>query len=184
MTHIRKTHLLRALVMVCASLSLAHAGTINLAEGAITVTDVVTQMGPVYQYDYTVTDLTGQLAVLDIAVPVGAPISGLTAPGGSSAFTSTIDTVGSGSSEMEYVSFLENNGIFSSTPESGFLFDSPLGPGASTFGVTLFDGTTGTSGGITAPVPEPSTLPLCALGVGVLLILQRKAGAFRVGKSR
>jgi hypothetical protein len=174
--------------MAVSPLSLARAGTINLAEGAITVTDIVTQMGPVYQYNYTVTDLTGQLAVLDIAVAVGVPISGLSAPGGSSAFTSTIDTVGLGSSEMEYVSFLENNGIFSSTPESGFLFDSPVGPGASTFDATLFDGTTGTGAGITAPTtapaPEPSTFPLCVLGGGILLILQRKAGAFRFGKSR
>jgi len=165
------------LVLFLATVGMAHAGTINLMEGSITVTDVVTQMGPLYQYNYTVADGTTQLAVLDIAVTPGVSISNLSAPGGSSGFTATVDTVGSGSGEQEFVSFLENNAVFTAAPESGFIFDSTVAPRASTFGVTLFDGTAGTQSGITAPVatPEPASLLLCALGGAALLLYHRKA---------
>lgn len=165
------------LVLFLATVGMAHAGTINLMEGPITVTDVVTPMGPLYQYNYTVTDGTGLLAVLDIAVTLGVPISNISVPGGSSAFTATVDTVGSGSGAKEFVSFLENNAVFTATPESGFIFDSTVAPGASTFGVTLFDGTAGTQGGITSPVaaPEPASLLLCAFGGAALLFHHRKA---------
>ena len=159
---------------------MAHAGTVALSEGSITITDTVTQIGSLYQYNYTVADGTGQLALFDIAVSLGVPISGLTAPGGSSAFTSTVDTVGSGSSEREFVSFLENNGTFSTAPESGFIFDSPVAPRATTFDVTLFDGNAGVGSGITGPVvPEPSSLALFMLGGATLLFLRKRAIAFR-----
>jgi hypothetical protein len=156
-------------------LGFAHAGTINIPEGTITVTDVVTPIGPLFQYDYTVSDGTGQLAVLDIAVTPGQSITGLTGPGGPTDFETAYDSV------LGLVSFLENDAVFTSTPESGFIFDSPVGPESSSFDVTLFDGTTGT-GSVQAPVgsvPEPGSLGLCAIG-GAALVFWRKR-PFRSG---
>src|ERR1700722_6955347 len=114
------------------ALGIANANTITTADGTISVTAVVTSIGPLFQYDYTVADATGLLAVLDIQVTPGADISGLSAPGGPSAFNTTIDTVNTADGEEEFVSFLENNGTFSSTPESGFIFDSSIAPHDST----------------------------------------------------
>jgi hypothetical protein len=183
MLTLRTVRILRTLSLSIIAAGIAQADIVMTADGPITVTDVVTPIGSLFQYDYTVADGTGELAVLDIAVQPNVPISGLTAPGGSFGFTSTTDTVGSGSGEQEFVSFLENNAIFSSSPESGFIFDSSVAPGASTFGVTLFDGTTGTGGGITAPVatPEPSYLPLCGLGGAALLFWRKRLSASRPG---
>jgi hypothetical protein len=179
MSTLRTVLILRTLTLSIVVSGIAHGGTLNLTEGTITVTDVVTQAGPLFQYDYTVADGTGQLAVLDIAVQPGIIITDLSAPGGSSAFTSTTDTVGSGSGEQEFVSFLENNAIFTSTPESGFIFDSTVGPAASTFGVTLFDGTTGT-GSVQGPTaPEPASLTLFVLGGAALLFWRKRLLASR-----
>jgi len=181
MSTIRAAWTLRALAVLIIASSAGRAGTIVTTDGNVTVTDVVTPIsGGLFQYNYSVTDGTMQLAVLDIAVTVGVPISGLATPG-SSLFTATIDTVGSGSSEQEFVSFLENNGVFSSTAEPGFIFDSPIGPSATTFGITLFDGTTGTGGGITAPIvtPEPSYLAVAALGLSALLFWRKRLLASR-----
>jgi hypothetical protein len=180
MSTLRMVRILRTLSISIIAAGIAQAGIIMTVDGPITVTDVVTPVGPLFQYDYTVADLTGELAVLDIAVTPNVPISGLTAPGGSAAFTSTTDTVGSGSGEQEFVSFLENNAIFTSSPESGFIFDSPVAPSASTFGVTLFDGTTGAGSGITGPVtPEPASLTLFALSGAVLLFWRKRLLAYR-----
>jgi hypothetical protein len=181
MSTFRTVRILRTLTLSIIVSGIAQADIINTTDGPIAVTDVVTPIGSLFQYDYTVADGTGLLAVLDIAVTPNVPLSGLTAPGGSSAFTSTIDTVGSGSGEQEFVSFLENNAMFSSSPESGFIFDSPVGPSASTFDVTLFDSTTGTGGGITAPIvtPEPSYLPVGALALSALLFWRKRLLASR-----
>lgn len=173
---------LESLFILTAAAGIAEAGTITTPDGNITVTDVVTSLGGgLFQYNYTVSDGTmvfgsQGLAVLDIAVTPGVTISGLAAPGGSSAFTTTIDTVGSGSGQQEFVSFLENNGQFTAAPESGFIFDSPLAPQATTFGVTLADGTAATGSGITGPVvtPEPGSLPLCALGAAALVFWRKR----------
>src|SRR5580693_9662324 len=97
MSALRTVRILRILALLSLAFGTAEAGTISTTDGTVTVTDVVTPIGSLFQYDYTVADGTGQLAVLDIAVAPSVPISGLTAPGGSSAFTSTIDTIGSGS---------------------------------------------------------------------------------------
>jgi len=139
-----------------------------LPEGSITVTSTVTSVGPLFQYDYTVSDGTGLLAVLDIDVTPGIVISGLTGPGGASDFATAYDPV------LRLVSFLENGAVFTATPESGFIFDSSVSPSASNFGVTLFDGTTG-SGNVQAPVivPEPSALALCVLGLATVLFWRK-----------
>ena len=171
----RTVRVLGTLALSILAYGIAQAGTINTADGSITVTDVVSSIGPLFQYDYTVTDGTGELAVLDIRVTPGIDISGLSAPGGAFDFTTTVDTVSSPSGPEEFVSFLENNGVFSATPESGFIFDSSVPPANSTFDVTLFDGTTG-SGNVQGPVvtPEPSSLALCILGAAALLFWRKK----------
>lgn len=182
MSRLRTVPILGTLAVSFAALGIAQAGTITTTDGTVTVTDVVTPIsGSLYQYNYIVTDATGLLAVLDISVTPGISISGLTAPGGSSGFTSTIDTVGSGSAGQEFVSFLENQGMFTATAESGFIFDSPVAPGPATFDVTLFDGATGTGGSVTGPVvaPEPASLPLCVLGGAILLFWLMRCSAFR-----
>lgn len=169
----RPVRILRSLVLLTVVSGLGQAGTITTVDGPVTVTDVVTPIGPLYQYDYTVADGTGLLAVLDIGVTPGIAISGLTAPGGVSAFETAYDPV------LGLVSFLENNAVFTAAPEPGFIFDSPVAPGASTFGVTLFDGTTG-AGSVQGPVtPEPASLMLCVLGGAALLSGRKKLLASR-----
>jgi hypothetical protein len=179
MSTLRTVRIIRTLALSIIALGMARAETISVPEGTIVVTDVVTPNDPtagLFQYDYTISDGTGLLAVLDIAVTPGISITNFVAPGGvntpGSAFDAVTDTVNTPSGLEEFVSFIENDGVFSGTPESGFSFDSPVAPSASTFGVTLFDGTTG-SGSVTGPVvattPEPSSLSFCALaGVAVL----------------
>jgi len=179
----RTVQIFGALALSVIASTAAQAGIITTADGSVTVTDVVTPIsGSLFQYDYTIADGTGLLAVVDIAVTPGISISGLATPGGSD-FTGTIDTVSTPHGPEEFVSFLENNGTFTAAPESGFIFDSPVAPSLSTFDVTLFDGTTG-SGGIQAPVatPEPGSLALCALGAVALLFWRKRWPASRLGK--
>jgi hypothetical protein len=177
------------LALSIIALGIARAGTVSVPEGTITVTDFVTPNDPtagLFQYDYTITDGTGQLAVLDIAVTPGISITNFAAPGGvntpGSAFDAETDTVNTPSGLEEFVSFIENDGIFNATPESGFIFDSPVAPRPSTFGVTLFDGTTG-SGSVQGPVaaatPEPRSLALCALCGAALLFWRKRSLASR-----
>jgi hypothetical protein len=168
---------LSTLAFSVVALGIANANTITTADGNISVTAVVTSIGPLFQYDYTVADETGQLAVLDIQVSPGVDISGLSAPGGPSAFNSTIDTVNTADGEEEFVSFLENNGTFTSTPESGFIFDSSIAPHDSKFDVTLFDATTGTGNvrGPLVPTPEPGTLALSALVLAAIMFWRKRS---------
>jgi hypothetical protein len=178
----RTVRILGTLALSVVASGIAQAGTVTTLDGTVTLTDVVTPIGgSLFQYDYNVADETGLLAVLDIAVTPGIDISGLTAPGGAFDFTSTIDTVDTAEGPEEFVSFLENNGAFMAAPESGFIFDSPIAPRASTFDVTLFDGTTGV-GSVPGPVatPEPSSLALCALGVAALLFWRKNLLASRL----
>jgi hypothetical protein len=173
MSPTRTVRIARSFALSMIVLAIGRADTINPPEGTITVTSTVNPIGLLFQYNYTVSDGTGQLAVLDIAVTPGIAISGLTAPGGAAAFTTAYDSV------LGLVSFIENGAVFTSTPESGFIFDSWVAPSASTFGATLFDGTTG-SGHVQGPVivPEPSSLTLCAFSLAALLFWRKTLFAF------
>ena len=67
---------------------------------------------------------------LDIAVTPGTTITGLTAPGGdspTSPFNTAYDSV------LGLVPFMQNQGVLTATPESGFVFNSLTGPGTTTF---------------------------------------------------
>lgn len=146
----------------------------------ITVTPVVTPIaGPAFQYDYTVTNMTGlDLPVLDIAVGSGATISGLTAPAG---FMSAYDPV------LGLVSFLEDSLVFGTTPISGFLFDSPIGPSPTTFTATLLDANfdvSTMSGPTIGPVAAASTIPepgsaYLLAGAACLLLLRRACASHK-----
>jgi hypothetical protein len=151
----------------------AHATIINLpGDGSVTVTDAVTQIGSLWQYDFTVADdsLAG-LAVLDIEVTPGIGITSLTTPGPAGSFSTAYDSV------LGLVSFLPNDSAFAATPTSGFAFDSTVAPAPDAFGVTLFDGAAQTSakGAIQGPIaPEPSSIVLSALGLCAALVFQRR----------
>jgi hypothetical protein len=144
----------------------------------ITVTPTVTPEGSLYEYDYSVINNSGDdLPVLDITVAPGTVILDLTAAPG---FDDAYDPV------LGLVSFLENTSVFGPTAISGFIFESPLAPGATTFNATLLDANfnVSTLGGPTVgPVaatttPEPGYFPLLAFGVPLFLFLRRRSGKF------
>jgi len=153
------------------ALSLAALSGVMRA-GPITVTSTVTPLGPLFQYNYTITNNSGDdLEVLDIAVTPGIAITGLTAAAG---FTDAYDPI------LGLVSFLENTSTFGPTPISGFIFDSSLAPRPTTFNGTLLDANfniVNLGGTTTGPVaPEPGYLPLLIVGVPLFL--------YRYGRSR
>jgi hypothetical protein len=151
-------------------------GAVAIAEAdSVDVTADVTMSSGMFQYDYTIVNGSGEdLPVLTIDVTPGITVSELSAPGGPSAFETAYDSV------LGTVSFLENAATFSSTPESGFTFDSPVGPGNTMFAATLqnlstFEVTTdfGTTQGPVA-TPEPSSLlPVACVGVALLFWRKR-----------
>jgi hypothetical protein len=150
------------LLLVCSGWAVADP---------VTVSATVTPNGASFDYDYTVTNLTGfDLPVLDIVVRAGTTISSLSAPAG---FLSAYD------SGLGLVSFLEDSNVFGSIPLSGFMFDSPVPPGPTTFTANLLDANANlitSSGPTTGPavVPEPGFAPLLAIGTGLLLLVHRK----------
>lgn len=143
--------------------------------GPITVTPTVTANGALFHYDYSIGNGTGNdLAVLDLMVTPGAgTIQGLSAPAG---FQFAYDPV------LGLVSFLEDAGTFGTTSISGFAFNSPFQPRATTFTGTLLDAnfnvstmTGSTSGPLAGPaVPEPTYLPLMALGATAFWLVYRR----------
>ena len=152
----------------------AFSGVMQAA--LITVTPTVTPDGSLYEYDYSIINNSGDdLPVLDIAVAPGTAILGLTAAPG---FDDAYDPV------LGLVSFLENTNVFGPTALSGFIFESPFAPGATTFDATLLDANfnVSTAGGPTigpvaaTTIPEPGYLPLLAFGVPLFLFLKRRSG--------
>jgi len=172
MSTLRQVRILCTLALSVIAAAMAQAGTVD-------VTVSVTSGGGMFQYNYSIADGTGELAVLDIAVTPGIAITSLTAPGGnspSSPFNTAYDSV------LGLVSFIENQGTFTATPESGFSFDSPVAPGPSTFNATLFDGSTqggSVQGPLQSAAPEPASLALFASAGAALLFWRRRFAASR-----
>jgi len=171
MSRLRTVPILGALAFSMFAAAAANAATVD-----VTV-DVTPISGGLFQYDYTIADGTGELFDLDIAVTPGTEITGLTAPGGdspTSAFNTAYDSV------LGLVSFIQNLGTFTATPESGFIFDSPTAPGATTFTANLATDTGigiqtgGTQGPVEAATPEPSTLALCAAAAAALVFSRKR----------
>ena len=175
MSTIRTVRMFRIFALSLFAIAMAHADSVD-----VTV-DVTPVSGGLFQYDYTIADPTGDLFDLDIAVTPGTMITGLTAPGGdspTSAFNTAYDSV------LGLVSFIQNLGFFTATPESGFQFDSPTGPGDTTFTANLaLDGITVQTGDTQGPVasatPEPSSLALCVIAGAAVVLGRKKALAAR-----
>jgi hypothetical protein len=144
----------------------------------IVVAPTVTPIAGGYKYAYTITNNTpDDPFILDIPVPADPlAITDLTAPTG---FTASFD------SGLGLVSFLENTDFFTSTPTSGFFFDSPDKPSSVTFQATVLSASTGDiytiSGPTMAPVPEPAYLSLCVLPLFAVLLILTGSTPFRKG---
>jgi hypothetical protein len=145
------------------------------AHAQVIVSDLVTQSGGLYQYDYTVTN-TSSSDVFDIDITAPADptaVQNPTAPAGYGiSFDSTLGLV----SLLEDTDPIFNPQFFGATPVSGFEYDSPFAPTAATFTAYSTDAFGNiivlASGSV---VPEPGALPLCAACTltGTLLFRRR-----------
>jgi hypothetical protein len=147
------------------------ATSVSATADQVVVTSTVTPITGGYEYAYTITNNTADDPfIIDIPVPADpTAISDLTVPSG---FTSAFD------SGLGLVSFLEDTSNFTSTPQGGFFFDSPVAPGAVTFQATVLSSTTfdlyTISSPTLAPVPEPAYLSLWFLPVFGCLLIRRR----------
>jgi hypothetical protein len=138
---------------------------------SIVVAPTVTPILGGYQYAYTITNNTpDDPFIIDIPVPADpADISDLTAPAG---FKTAFD------SGLGLVSFVEDSNYFTSTPQSGFFFDSPVAPGTVAFQATVLSLSAGDlytiSGPTLAPVPEPAYFSFLFLPLFIGLLIQRR----------
>lgn len=166
---IRKRQYLSLLVlsgMVCI-LIVASA-----ARAALIVTPTVTPMGALFRYDYTITNdppTPGEdVALVDITVlPDDATLTNFFAPAG---FQTVYD---SGLGLVSFLPDFASPSLFEvGTSISGFGFDSPRRPQASTFDALTILGNT-VSGLTQAPIgtviPEPSAFHLLLAGLGVMV---------------
>jgi hypothetical protein len=158
-----------AVILFAAAASMATAGP-------VVVNATVTPLGPLFHYDYSITNNTGDdLLIVDITVPKDPSlVSGLTAPSG---FQAAFD------SGLGLVSFLEDSSFFTASPIEGLAFDSPNSPAASSFDATVFNAALGlytVPGPTVSPVvvPEPGYAPVLAvlaLAFSMFLLSGRKA---------
>lgn len=164
-SQLQKGRLWHGIVLFLATSTFATADQVVVAP-------TVTPIAGGYEYSYTITNNTpDDPFIIDIPVPADpAAVTDLTAPVG---FTAAFD------SGLGLVSFLEDTNFFTSTPQSGFFFDSPDGPGSVTFQATVISTDTGglytVSGPTMAPVPEPAYLSLCILPVLAWLQMRRRS---------
>ncbi len=157
---------------LAAALTAGALGTLLLtgtAHAQVLVNSTVITTGPLFNYSYSVTNLTAtDLLVVNLnGLPqVSGAITNLTAPTG---FIFAPYDPGVG-----IASFLADSATFTpGTTFSGFTFSSSFAPSLITFDTLDLDGaaTTGTTLGpaaSAAPVPEASTL--VSLGSGLLLL--------------
>jgi hypothetical protein len=160
-----------------AALVVATAAGVAPAIGAPIVAPTVTVVGPLFHYDYTITnDPPGEdIELVDISVlPADATLTNLFAPTG---FQAVYDSF------LGLVTFLPSLGspdLFAvGTTLSGFGFESENPPSPSTFQALtssggLLVGAT-EAPGTASVIPEPGTLGLLALGLGAL-VRRRAAG--------
>lgn len=185
---IRPRHSARLLGLAGALCALFSPG---LARAQVTITSTVTSSGPLFTYNYGVTnnaaaDPTGlsDLAIVTFTGAVnGSSILNETAPTG---FFITVGRV-PGSPDDGLVSFgpiLGMSGFTPGTTVSGFSFQSLFGPGTTTFNALDAIGNT-FSGPVRAAlgpavVPEPGTwlaLGMGAMGIGLLAVRRKRIGA-------
>jgi hypothetical protein len=149
---------------------------VGATAGPVTVTPSVTAIAGGFNYSYTVSEtLTNSLGddVFLIDIPVVADPSAVTNLMTPAGFESAFD------SGLGLVSFLEDTTDFSSTPQSGFSFDSPFAPGSVTFSASVLSSTNGdiyTTSGLTtspAPAPEPGYLGLFVCLVPAIFLYRR-----------
>lgn len=144
------------------------------AQSQVSVSDLVTQSGGLYHYDYTVTNHTDQdVLFIDIAVPPDpSAVQNPTAPAGYGlSFDSGLGLV----SLLEDTDPLSNPQFFGNNPVSGFEYDSPFAPTPSAFTAYTLDrnGNLVTLNGTV--VPEPGGLlvyAVCAV-TGAWLLRRR-----------
>ena len=143
--------------------------SVSARAGLIDVTPTITTSGAFTHYAYAIANNTASdLFLVDIPVMKGpGAIINLVAPAG---FQKQYDSV------LGLVSFLEDTAFFTSTPKTGFSFDSLIKPTAVTFQGTLLGATVFTLTGPTmsAATPEPGTLSLFALAAVALAPLARR----------
>jgi len=154
---------------VCHAVLLLMLVSTFVFAGTVTVSSMVTPVGDLFHYDYSIANTTpNDLFLIDITVG-GSTIDNLSAPAG---FKSAYDP------GLGLVSFLEDTGLFGPVPQSGFSFDSPNSPGPGSFDATLVDSAGAfsmISGTTTTPTPEPAYLPLIALLVpGFIVAIRRR----------
>lgn len=201
----RTVRMLRTLALSFIAVGVARADSVAIndgtLDGTVTITETVTNIGGgLFQYNYTVTDTTGGLVDFDVPATLGVSLSNFAAPGGvavnptgpvSTGFVVAITTFdnppGSGTLD-ELVTFAENDLLFTSTPEGGFIFDSTTPPTTVSVMADLADGTTPTVilNGLDGPVatPEPSSLALCAFCGAALLFWRKRISASRPDQSK
>ena len=154
-------------------------GTLGVAQAQVIVNPAVTFASGLYHYDYTITNKSGadlfelDIKVLPDATAGFAVIRNLAAPPG---FVTGLDSVNG------IVSFLEDTGTFGTTPQNGFVFDSPLAPSGSTFTANLAPANAGDpiptqTGSTSAPTtPEPGSMAAFgALAMSGLVAARRKS---------
>ncbi len=182
---IRPRHCARLLGLAGALCALFSPG---LARAQVTITSTVTSAGPLFTYNYGVTNnaLPDPNGFNDLAIVTFAATPGVGSVLNPTAPTGFLISFDSGNG---LISFLEDNNAGGPTfaPQttiSGFSFQSLFGPGRTTFDVFDASGNEFT-GPVTsaigpAVVPEPGTwlaLGMGAAGIGILAVRRKRASA-------
>lgn len=125
----------------------------------LTVTPTVTPVGSLFRYDYTVANATAtDISLVSIAVPglAFADIQNLAAPTG---FSADFDQA------FGFVNFSESTqGFAAGSIVSGFTFESPFAPTASSFEAFGVDADTGNTTTITGNTLAPSSVAVPEVG--------------------
>lgn len=166
---------LRNLKQFAAAIALITAA--GGAQAQLAVDANVTASGGLFHYNYTITNNNALDDLFDVAIhvnPTSNAVFNISTPTG---FKSAFDP------GLGLVDFVEDTNVFaSSTPISGFSFDSAYGPASGAFdGNFLSVGNgqiytvTGTTLTPTSPVPEPGSATfLISAGIATMLWFGRR----------